>query len=71
MICILKQDDSKVCLGIGKVHGRKQTALYVFRLDEKGARQYPLAYFRDNESEDEAADIISLMTNINPKDKVN
>ncbi len=58
MFCIVK-DDTKTCLGISQMPYRKNLSLNVFKSDDKGARLYPLAYFRDKESADEAYDLLN------------
>jgi len=50
--------DHRVGLHISPYIYRKSIALSVLRVDDRGARQYPLAYFRSEEDAREAMEVL-------------
>ena len=61
MITLEYKNGSKKGIGVTQIKYRKNKALCIFQSDEKEARIYPLAYFKDDESAKETEDMLNLI----------
>ena len=61
----------EIGLGIEEIPYRKSKALVAHRVDKKGVRTYPLAYFMSDDAAKEAEHILRLLTGVSEKEESN